>query len=103
MVACRSISCSQVEKHYRSTNPNCLLQDAVEVYYSSLPANVDALEQGCMACVPCRLSCGPDTLAALVAVVQAPDDEPVWRQLLRLHLHSKDPGVVQQAAAVMAE
>lgn len=43
------------------------------------------------------------SLAALVAVVQAPDDEPVWRQLLRLHLHSKDPGVVQQAAAVMAE
>lgn len=37
------------------------------------------------------------------AAVQAPGDEPVWRQLLlRYHNHS-DPVVAQQAAAATAE
>jgi hypothetical protein len=42
--------------------------------------------------------------ASVAAVdVQAPDDEPVWRQLLlRYHNHS-DPVVAQQAAAALAE
>jgi hypothetical protein len=35
--------------------------------------------------------------------VQAPGDEPVWRQLLRLHIAHDDPGVAQQAAAALAE
>jgi hypothetical protein len=34
---------------------------------------------------------------------QAPDDETVWRQLLRYHLDHKNPSVAQQAAAALAE
>jgi hypothetical protein len=34
---------------------------------------------------------------------QTPDVEPVWRQLLRLHLKHRDPEVAQQAAAPLAE
>jgi hypothetical protein len=35
--------------------------------------------------------------------VQAPGDEAVWRQILRLHLNHSDHAVVQQAAAALAE
>ena len=35
--------------------------------------------------------------------VQAPGDEPVWRQVLQLHLDHSDPAVAQQAAAALAE
>lgn len=38
-----------------------------------------------------------------VVTVQAPDGEPVWRQVLRLHLDHSDPEVAQQAAAALAE
>jgi hypothetical protein len=36
-------------------------------------------------------------------VVQAPGDEPVWRQLLRCYLDDSDPNVAQQAAAALAQ
>jgi hypothetical protein len=29
--------------------------------------------------------------------------EPVWRQVLQLHLNHRDPAVAQQAAAALAE
>jgi hypothetical protein len=31
------------------------------------------------------------------------DDEPVWRQVLRLHLKHSDPTIAQQAAAALGE
>jgi hypothetical protein len=33
---------------------------------------------------------------------QAPDDEPVWRQLLQHHINHSNPAVAQQAAAALA-
>ena len=39
----------------------------------------------------------------LAMLVQAPGDEPVWRQVLRLHLDHSDPEVAQQAAAALVE
>jgi hypothetical protein len=41
--------------------------------------------------------------AAAAAAVQAPGDEPVWRQLLRRGLNHADPEVAQQAASALAE
>jgi hypothetical protein len=35
--------------------------------------------------------------------MQDPADEPVWRQVLQLHLQHSDPEVAQQAAAALAE
>lgn len=44
-----------------------------------------------------------DCQTALVAVcVQAPDDAPVWRQLLQHHRDHSNPEVAQQAAAALA-
>jgi hypothetical protein len=34
--------------------------------------------------------------------VQAPDDDPVWRQLLQHHINHSNPEVAQQAAAALA-
>ena len=45
---------------------------------------------------------GCDPTAAAWSVMQDPGDEPVWRQLLRLHLDHSDPDVAQQAAAALA-
>jgi hypothetical protein len=39
----------------------------------------------------------------LLLLPQAPGDEPVWRQILRLHLDHSDPGVARRAAAALAE
>lgn len=35
--------------------------------------------------------------------VQAADDEPVWKQLLRRYVDYDDPEVAEQAAAALAE
>jgi hypothetical protein len=42
-------------------------------------------------------------VALAVVAMQAPGDEPVWRQVLRLYLDHHDPAVVQQAAAGLAD
>jgi hypothetical protein len=34
---------------------------------------------------------------------QGSGDEPIWHQILQLHLNHSDPEVVQHAAAAMAE
>jgi hypothetical protein len=39
---------------------------------------------------------------AWCSVVQAPGDEPVWRQVLRRHLNHSNTAVAQQAAAALA-
>jgi hypothetical protein len=36
-------------------------------------------------------------------VMQVPSDEPVWRQVLRLHLGHSDPALAEMAAAALAE
>ena len=41
-------------------------------------------------------------LLLLVPAVQAPGDEPVWRQVLQAHLDHSDPAVAQAAAAALA-
>ena len=51
-----------------------------------------------MLCTLLMLRCFVATVA-----VQAPDDEPVWRQLVRLHVNHSNPEVAQQAAAALAE
>jgi hypothetical protein len=45
-------------------------------------------------------SCNSSVLL-LLACWQAPGDEPVWRQLLRLLVDCGDPEVAQQAAAAL--
>ena len=40
-------------------------------------------------------------LTAATLAVQAPGDEPVWRQLLRLHLDHDDLQVARQAVAAL--
>jgi hypothetical protein len=51
-----------------------------------------------MLCTLLMLRCFVATVA-----VQAPDDEPVWRQLVRLHVNHSNPEAAQQAAAALAE
>ena len=41
-------------------------------------------------------------LSCCAGAMQAPGDEPVWRQLLKHHLDDSDPEVAQQAAAALA-
>jgi hypothetical protein len=36
-------------------------------------------------------------------IVQAPGDEPVWRQILLRHVAHRDPALAQQATAALAE
>ena len=43
----------------------------------------------------------PAAAAVVPHVVQAPGDEPVWRQVLRLHLDHKKKSVVRTAAAAL--
>jgi hypothetical protein len=44
------------------------------------------------------------TVVVLCHAVQVwhPDDQPVWRQLLRLLVNHSDPATAQQAAAALA-
>ena len=42
-------------------------------------------------------------VAVLCCLQCAVGGEPVWRQVLRLHLNHSDPEVAQQAAAALAE
>jgi hypothetical protein len=42
-------------------------------------------------------------IATAHVAVQAPSDEPVWRQVLRLHLDHSDPAIVHQAVAALGE
>jgi hypothetical protein len=42
-------------------------------------------------------------LLLTLCTVQAPGDEPMWRQILRLHLNHSNLLVAQQAAALLAE
>jgi hypothetical protein len=46
------------------------------------------------------LSC-PSLLLLLSLIVQAPEDEPVWRQVLKLYMHDRNPDVAQQVAAAL--
>ena len=65
----------------------------------------------CAACIALRVLCDACQSDCLFwcchvlpcAVLQAPDDEPVCRQLLRLLLDDSDPVVAQQAAAALAQ
>jgi hypothetical protein len=52
-----------------------------------------------------RPSCVGDVLVMLrlCLVVQAPSDEPVWRQLFQRHLKHHNPTIAQQASAALAE
>jgi hypothetical protein len=52
---------------------------------------------GCFLSASARLrrSCA----AAVIDPVQAPSVQPVWRQVLQLHLDHQDPEVAQQATA----
>jgi hypothetical protein len=52
-----------------------------------------------MCCLPLIMWPTHAGFAPAVVAVQAPDDEAVWRQLMRLHLDNRDPDVAQQAAA----
>jgi hypothetical protein len=62
-----------------------------------------------MSCPVCSLAAchlTPSSAAVvfgLLPVVQAPDDEPVWRRLLRLLPDDRNPVNAQQAAAALAE
>jgi hypothetical protein len=67
------------------------------VHIQNLPLAV--LHAAC--CVHCKSETLASSVLLLLAAVQAPGDEPAWRQLLR-HLHHNDREVVHYAIEALA-
>jgi hypothetical protein len=72
-------------------------------YCICIPCAACLALHGAMHCMSpdCSICCC--CASGRMPIVQAPDDEPVWRQLLRLHLDHSNPIIAKQAAAALAE